>query len=40
MLFQSYDQRSFSVDELFVLMEENTARNPEFDKAIFFYCSV
>ena len=29
--FQGYDQRSFSVDEFIVLLEENTARNPEFD---------
>jgi len=27
MLFQTYDQRLFSVDELIVLLEENTARN-------------
>ena len=31
MLFQSYVQRLFSVDELIVLWEENMARNPEFD---------
>ena len=29
MLSQSYDQRLFSVGELIVLLEENTARNPE-----------
>ena len=31
MLVQSYVQRLFSVDELFVLLKENTAGNPEFD---------
>ena len=31
MLFQCYVQRLFSVDEYIVLLEENTARNPEFD---------
>ena len=31
MLFQSYVQRTFSIDELIVLLEENTARNREFD---------
>ena len=30
MLFQCSVQRLFSVDELIVLLEENTARNPEF----------
>ena len=29
MLFQSYDQRLISEDELIVLMEENTARNSQ-----------
>ena len=29
--FQSYDQRLFSVDEFIVLLEENTAKNTEFD---------
>ena len=31
MLFQCYVQRLFSVDERIVLLEENRARNPEFD---------
>ena len=31
MLFQCYVQRLFSVEEHIVLLEENTARNPEFD---------
>ena len=31
MLFQSYVQTLFSVDDITVLMEENTARSPEFD---------
>ena len=31
MLFQSYLLRLFSVNELIVLLEQNTARNPEFD---------
>ena len=31
MLFQCYVQRLFSVDEHIVLLEQNTARNPEFD---------
>ena len=31
MLFQSYVQRLLSVDELIVLLEENTAKNPKFD---------
>ena len=31
MFFQNYVQRLFSVDELIVSLEENTARNPEFD---------
>ena len=31
MLFQSFVQRTFSIDELIVLLEENTARNREFD---------
>ena len=31
MLFQSCVQRVFSVDEPIVSLEENTARNPEFD---------
>ena len=31
MLFQSYVQALFSVDELIVLLEENTARSPEFE---------
>ena len=30
-LFQSHVQRLFSVDEIIVLVDENTARNPEFD---------
>jgi len=30
-LFQSHVQRLFSVDEIIVLLDENTARNPEFD---------
>ena len=30
MLFQSYIQRLFSVDELIALLEENTATNPEY----------
>ena len=31
MFFQNYVQRLFSVDELIVFLEENTARNSEFD---------
>ena len=31
MVFQSYNQRLFSVNELIVLLEENSARNSEFD---------
>ena len=31
MLFQCYVQILFLVDEHIVLLEENTARNPEFD---------
>ena len=31
MLLQSYVQRLLSDDELIVLLEENTARDPEFD---------
>ena len=31
MLFQCSVQRLFSIGELIVLLEENTARNPEFD---------
>ena len=31
MLFQSYVQTLFSVDDITVLLEENTARSPEFD---------
>ena len=30
-LLQSYVLKLFSVDELFVLLEENTDRSPEFD---------
>ena len=30
-LFQSHVQILFSVDEIIVLLDENTARNPEFD---------
>ena len=33
MLFQSYVQGLISDDELIVLLEENTARNPEFNYA-------
>ena len=31
MLFQTSDQRLFSVDELIVLLEENTAKNVKLD---------
>ena len=31
MLLQSSVERLFSVDELIILLKENTARNPEFD---------
>ena len=31
MRFKCYIQRLFSVEEHIVLLEENTARNPEFD---------
>ena len=31
MLLQSYVQRLLSADELIVLLEEDTVRNPEFD---------
>ena len=31
MIFQSYVQTLFSVDDIIVLLEENTARSPEFD---------
>ena len=31
MLFQSYVQTLFSVDDVIVLLEENIARSPEFD---------
>ena len=30
-LFQSHVQRLFAVDEIIVLLDENTVRNPEFD---------
>ena len=35
MLFQSYDQILFPVNRLIVSLEENTARNPEFDYDLF-----
>ena len=31
MLFQCYIQRLFSIEEHIVVLEENTARNPEFE---------
>jgi len=31
MIFQGYYQRLFSVNELIVLLEESTTRNPEFE---------